>query len=139
MRQPSGVSLTVDDFGTGYASLSYLARYPLDRLKIDKSFVIGMPEAATRDDTAMVRSIIAMAHNLKLEVIAEGVETASQAAFLRSEGCEEAQGFLYSPALEEAEFREFLAARLSTTSPLIGSPNADLPPIQGYRSSPSGA
>lgn len=112
----TGVSLAVDDFGTGYASLSYLARYPLDRIKIDKSFVAGTSEVASRDKTAMARSIIAMAHNLKLQVIAEGVETASQAAFLRSEGCQEAQGFLYGQALEEGQFREFLAARLSTSS-----------------------
>lgn len=113
----TGVSLAVDDFGTGYASLSYLARYPLDRIKIDKSFVAGTSEVASHDDTAMARSIIAMAHNLKLEVIAEGVETASQAAFLRSEGCEEAQGFLYGQALEERQFREFLATGLPIPSP----------------------
>jgi diguanylate cyclase (GGDEF)-like protein len=105
-----GVKLAFDDFGTGYASLSYLARYPLTRLKIDQSFVRKIAGAFTLADTAIVRSIIVMAHNLGLEVIAEGVETVTQAAFLRAEKCEELQGYLYARPLPAADFEAYLRA-----------------------------
>src|SRR5947207_4163069 len=101
-----GVKLSFDDFGTGYASLSYLTRFPLSRIKIDRSFVAGIMDGA--EDAAIVRSLIAMAHNLGLEVIAEGVETEAQAAFLLNERCEEAQGFLYAKPLPVSEFENFL-------------------------------
>ena len=103
-----GVKLAFDDFGTGYASLSYLMRYPLTRLKIDQSFVRKIVDNSPLKDTAIVRSIIAMAHNLGLEVIAEGVETVAQAAFLRAEKCEELQGYLYSKPLSAADFEAYL-------------------------------
>jgi diguanylate cyclase (GGDEF)-like protein len=103
-----GIKLAFDDFGTGFASLSYLARYPLTRLKIDQSFVRKITGAFTLSDTAIVRSIIVMAHNLGLEVIAEGVETVTQAAFLRAEKCEELQGYLYARPLPAADFEVFL-------------------------------
>ena len=105
-----GVKLAFDDFGTGYASLSYLARYPLTRLKIDQSFVRKLTGAYTLADTAVVRAIIVMAHNLGLQVIAEGVETATQAAFLRAERCEELQGYLYAKPLAAADFEAYLRA-----------------------------
>jgi diguanylate cyclase (GGDEF)-like protein len=108
-----GVKLAYDDFGTGYASLSYLARYPLTRLKIDQSFVRKIAGAFTLADTAIVRSIIVMAHNLGLEVIAEGVETATQAAFLRAEKCEEQQGYLYAKPLPAADFEAYVRANRS--------------------------
>ncbi len=101
-----GVHLAFDDFGTGYASLNYLTRYPLSRIKIDQSFVRKIPGSA--QDIAIVRSIIVMAHNLGLGVVAEGVETPVQAAFLQTEGCDEVQGYLYAKPLSFADFEKFL-------------------------------
>lgn len=111
-----GVKLAFDDFGTGYASLSYLTRYPLTRIKIDRSFVQKITDKAVPEDTAIVRSIIVMAHNLGLEVIAEGVETHDQAVFLRRARCEEVQGFLYAKPLPSREFKNFLRSTLSRSS-----------------------
>ena len=103
-----GVKIAFDDFGTGYASLSYLARYPLTRIKIDQTFVRKISAKSTPEDTAIVRSIIVMAHNLGLEVIAEGVETAAQAAFLRAEKCEELQGYFYAKPMAANDLEAFL-------------------------------
>jgi diguanylate cyclase (GGDEF)-like protein/PAS domain S-box-containing protein len=106
------ISIAFDDFGTGYASLSYLTRFPLSRIKIDRSFVGKIIEDT--DAAAIVRSLIVMAHNLGLEVIAEGVETQAQAEFLLGEGCEEAQGFLYGAPLSAIDFEKYLRARQLT-------------------------
>jgi EAL domain-containing protein (putative c-di-GMP-specific phosphodiesterase class I) len=103
------IGIAFDDFGTGYASLSYLTRFPLSRIKIDRSFVHKIIEDS--DAAAIVRSLIVMAHNLGLEVIAEGVETLAQAEFLLGEGCEEAQGFLYGEPLSAVEYEKYLRAR----------------------------
>jgi len=103
-----GVNIAFDDFGTGYASLSYLARYPLTRIKIDQTFVRKISAKSKPEDTAIVRSIIVMAHNLGLGVIAEGVETAAQAAFLRAEKCEELQGYFYAKPMPAADLEAFL-------------------------------
>jgi diguanylate cyclase (GGDEF)-like protein/PAS domain S-box-containing protein len=103
-----GIGIAFDDFGTGYASLSYLTRYPLTRIKIDRSFVQKIGTQSTGEDTAIVRSIIVMGRNLGLEVIAEGVETAAQAEFLKAEGCHELQGFLFSKPLSADAFEDFL-------------------------------
>ncbi len=99
-----GVRLAIDDFGTGYSSLSYLKRFPIDRLKIDRSFVKGLP--ADESDGAIVRAIVQLAQALSMKVIAEGVETEPQRAFLRELGCDEFQGFLYAPALDALSFEE---------------------------------
>jgi len=96
-----GVRLAIDDFGTGYSSLSYLKRFPLDILKIDQSFVAEIPE--DEDDAAIIDTIIAMAHRLKLDVIAEGVENAAQAEFLREHGCNYVQGYYYGRPMPASE------------------------------------
>jgi diguanylate cyclase (GGDEF)-like protein/PAS domain S-box-containing protein len=102
-----GVRVAIDDFGTGYSSLSNLKRLPLDKIKIDQSFVRGLPDDL--DDAAITNTINAMACSLGFTVIAEGVETLAQATFLKNMGCLEAQGYLYSKPVTAAEFTKLLA------------------------------
>ncbi|AXK71162.1 EAL domain-containing protein [Lysobacter sp. TY2-98] len=106
-----GVKLSFDDFGTGFASLSMLQRFPIDRVKIDRSFVRDMLD--NRGDAAIVRSIVLISRNMELHVTAEGVENHAQAELLRGIGCNAAQGFLYSPALAPQAFEKWLAAQTS--------------------------
>jgi EAL domain-containing protein (putative c-di-GMP-specific phosphodiesterase class I) len=97
-----GVHISIDDFGTGYSSLSYLRRFPLDKLKIDRSFVRDLMQ--NPDDASIVKAIISLAHNLRLRVVAEGVETAEQLSYLRELGCDQYQGFFCSPAVPAPAF-----------------------------------
>jgi len=101
-----GFALAIDDFGTGYCSLNYLKRFPLDTLKIDRSFVADISDDP--DDAAIVRAIIALGHSLDLKIVAEGVTTEAQLRFLQAESCDAVQGFLMSPAVPAAAFREIL-------------------------------
>jgi diguanylate cyclase len=101
-----GVLVSVDDFGTGYSSMSYLRRFPIDKLKIDRCFVEQM--TARPEDASIVGAIISLAHSLRLKVIAEGVETPEQLQLLAALGCDQYQGFFFSPALLPAKFEELL-------------------------------
>lgn len=109
--QAMGVQLSIDDFGTGYSSLSALKRFPISRLKIDQGFVRGIP--GDEEDKAIAKAIISLGHELDLKVIAEGVETLQQLAFLRANGCDEIQGYLFSPPVTPAECAALVNARFA--------------------------
>ncbi|MEQ9062363.1 MAG: EAL domain-containing protein, partial [Gammaproteobacteria bacterium] len=104
-----GFTLALDDFGTGYSSLSYLRRFPIDRIKLDRSFVHGLPDEA--DSAAIVRAVVAVAQALEVTLVAEGVETPAQQAFLHELGCEFAQGFLHARPMPPAELGHWLSTR----------------------------
>ena len=112
LRQ-QGIRLAIDDFGTGYSSLSYLKRFPLDVLKIDKSFVDEIPDQ--RDDMEIANTVIAIGHTLGFKVLAEGVETEDQLAFLREQGCDLYQGYLKSPPLPSEEFEKLLTKQSASS------------------------
>jgi diguanylate cyclase (GGDEF)-like protein len=110
-----GVRISIDDFGTGHSSLGYLKRFPIDRLKVDRSFVRDLPH--NNDDVAITRAVIAMAHSLKMTVVAEGVEHQDQFDLLRNEGCDEFQGFYCAKPMEEDDLLKFLASRSKLPNP----------------------
>jgi diguanylate cyclase (GGDEF)-like protein len=104
-----GVLVSVDDFGTGYSSMSYLRRFPIDKLKIDRGFISEIMSRS--EDASIVRAIISLAHSLKLKVVAEGVESAEQLEFLKTLGCDQYQGFHYSKALPVSEFEALVRSK----------------------------
>lgn len=108
-----GVSLSIDDFGTGYSSMSYLKRFPVDELKIDRSFIRDIPK--DRDDAAIAAAIIALGHSLRLGIVAEGVETRAQQDFLTKQHCHKAQGYLYSRPLDAVAFAQRFLTQHSNT------------------------
>lgn len=109
-----GVRVAIDDFGTGYSSLRYLARLPIDTLKIDRSFISMVTE--TPNDLAIVSAIIVLAHGLNLDVVAEGVETEEQQKFLRLLRCDQMQGFLFSRPVPKTEIEQMLRSGANTTA-----------------------
>ncbi len=110
-----GIVISIDDFGTGYSSLNYLRRFPIDILKIDRSFITDVTGTGkhSADATAIVKAILAMAHSLKMKVVAEGVETTEQFQFLKEHGCDEIQGYLFSQPLATSEMTTLLQKTLS--------------------------
>ena len=107
MLRELGVSLSIDDFGTGYSSLSYLRRLPINKLKIDQSFIDDVTRNAS--DAAIVRSVIALATTMSLTTVAEGVENEQQVEFLKREGCSVAQGYFFSPPMAPNELAAWAA------------------------------
>ena len=104
----AGLRIAIDDFGTGYSSLAYLTRFPLASLKIDRSFVADVLDDEA--DATIVRTIVDMAHTLGFTVIAEGVESQSQVAFLRRFGCHQAQGYFFAPPMPIGEFIQLICS-----------------------------
>jgi len=114
-----GVAIAIDDFGTGYSSLSYLKRFPIDYIKIDQSFVRGIPRDA--EDVGITNAIIAMAKTLGVQLIAEGVDNPEQLAFLKQGGCEEVQGYLISSPMPAEALRRFLRTFAESGASLLAA------------------
>ena len=101
-----GFALSLDDFGTGYSSLAYLKKFPITTLKIDRTFVTGIPE--DMNDCAIAQAIVTMGKQLRQEIVAEGVETVEQMEFLRDLGCDQLQGYLFSPPVSADDFEQMV-------------------------------
>jgi EAL domain-containing protein (putative c-di-GMP-specific phosphodiesterase class I) len=101
-----GLALAMDDFGTGYSSLAYLKKFPITTLKIDRSFVIGVP--GDENDCAIAQAIVTMGRQLRQEIVAEGIETVEQMVFLKGLGCDQLQGYLFSPPVPVADFEKMV-------------------------------
>jgi diguanylate cyclase (GGDEF)-like protein/PAS domain S-box-containing protein len=114
------VRISLDDFGTGFSSLTHLRRFPIDRIKLDRSFVQELP--GNSDHCAIAKAVITMAHALRMSIVGEGVETAAQVAFLRDEGCDEAQGYLFSQPLPAPGFRALLERTSGAVPRARGTP-----------------
>ena len=124
-----GIKIAIDDFGTGYSSLSYLKRFPIDTLKIDKTFVADV--STNEDDAAITKAIVMMGHALDMAVIAEGVETPQQLEYLTSLGCDVIQGYLFSPPLSTESFTELLMEQLRAITPSVERGTTRLQPLVG--------
>ena len=110
-----GVLLSVDDFGTGYSSMSYLRRFPIDRLKIDRIFISEID--VSPEDASIVRAIVSLAQTLNLKVVAEGVETSAQLEFIKQIGCNEYQGYYFAPPVRAADFERLVRERRAAQQP----------------------
>ncbi|HEX5843709.1 MAG TPA: EAL domain-containing protein, partial [Pseudomonas sp.] len=122
-----GLTLAMDDFGTGYSSLSYLKKFPIDVIKKDRSFIKDIPD--NQDDMEITAAVIAMAHKLKLKVVAEGIESAAQLGFLRRQRCDIGQGYLFDQPIAGRELLERLKrypARRPLAAPVTSAPDAGL-------------
>jgi len=122
-----GIKIAIDDFGTGYSSLSYLKRFPIDTLKIDRTFVSDV--STNEDDAAIAKAIVMMGHALDMSVIAEGVETPQQLEYLTSLGCDAIQGYLFSPPLSTQSFTELLMEQLRAITPSVERGTTRLQPL----------
>jgi EAL domain-containing protein (putative c-di-GMP-specific phosphodiesterase class I) len=129
-----GIRIAMDDFGTGYSSLSYLRAFPFDKLKIDRSFVRDLSESSR--STAIVKAVIGLGSSLGVTTVAEGVETAAQLQLLKEYGCDEVQGYLFSPPLPPSDMRQFLKTwRPNNFATYLSFllPDDDLPYAEGLR------
>jgi len=132
--QSRGIRLAIDDFGTGYSSMSLMKQFPIDTIKIDRSFVRDLPNDS--EDQAIAQAIISMGKALGMTVIAEGVETVEQQAFLRSHACDEMQGYLFSKPLPPAQLASLLRSAPMLVSPPLQPAAGDLTARPGRRSKP---